>query len=356
MLNPILPPELIEEILLRLPVQSLLRFKCICKSWLSLISDPNFAKSHYDLAAKPTYRVLFKSKSGFKVTSIDIESSLHDHTLARSYVRLTPHQIADYYPIYIYGSCRGFLLIQWKHRNLLVWNPTTADDYLVILIAMYRYGSTDCKTHIEIFSFKTNSWNQIQGFKFPYWTTKFDQAGLLLNGALHWLVYSRDTEDHVIIVFDLKQMSLLEIPIPLDIDMELKSISRQYYLRVLGDCLCLCYPAQHIWDVAAEIWIMKNYKVQSSWTKSFVLPVNYDIRDRFFVLPLCSTKSDGFISTNCSGGLSKYNNKGVLIEHTSTFDPDFESYYLQQSAMYRESLLSLPGDFMEAKEDGLSFS
>ncbi|XP_057452962.1 F-box protein CPR1-like [Lotus japonicus] len=170
--------------------------------------------------------------------------------------------------------------VTWMYDFLYgFWYDTSADDYLVILIAMYRYGSTDCKTHIEIFSFKTNSWNQIQGFKFPYWTTKFDQAGLLLNGALHWLVFSRDTEDHVIIAFDLKQMSLLEIPIPLDdIDMELKSISRQYYLRVLGDCLCLCYPGQYIWDVAAEIWIMKYYKVQSSWTKSFVLPVNYDIQ------------------------------------------------------------------------------
>ncbi|KAG4970224.1 hypothetical protein AAZX31_13G091900 [Glycine max] len=36
-----LPEELIIEILLRLPVKSLLRFKRVCNSWLSLISDAN---------------------------------------------------------------------------------------------------------------------------------------------------------------------------------------------------------------------------------------------------------------------------------------------------------------------------
>ncbi|TKY47881.1 F-box/kelch-repeat protein [Spatholobus suberectus] len=34
-----LPLELVREILLRLPVRSVLRFKCVCKSWLSVVSD-----------------------------------------------------------------------------------------------------------------------------------------------------------------------------------------------------------------------------------------------------------------------------------------------------------------------------
>ncbi|XP_045791344.1 uncharacterized protein LOC123886050 [Trifolium pratense] len=40
------PPFLPEKIriLLRLPVRSLLEYKCICKSWKTLISDPKFAK------------------------------------------------------------------------------------------------------------------------------------------------------------------------------------------------------------------------------------------------------------------------------------------------------------------------
>lgn len=43
-----LPPHLIHEILLRSPAESLLRFKSVCKDWLSLIRDPKFVKQHFD--------------------------------------------------------------------------------------------------------------------------------------------------------------------------------------------------------------------------------------------------------------------------------------------------------------------
>jgi F-box interacting protein len=36
---PYLPPELVWEIMVRLPVKSLLRFRCSCKTWLDMISD-----------------------------------------------------------------------------------------------------------------------------------------------------------------------------------------------------------------------------------------------------------------------------------------------------------------------------
>jgi len=43
---PILPFDLVSEILCRLPVKLLLQLRCVCKSWNSLISDSNFAKKH----------------------------------------------------------------------------------------------------------------------------------------------------------------------------------------------------------------------------------------------------------------------------------------------------------------------
>ncbi|KAJ6976543.1 hypothetical protein D5086_022765 [Populus alba] len=38
--------DLVTEILLRVPAKPLLKFKCVSKQWLSLISDPKFCVSH----------------------------------------------------------------------------------------------------------------------------------------------------------------------------------------------------------------------------------------------------------------------------------------------------------------------
>jgi hypothetical protein len=59
-MNPLqyLPHELIIQILLRLPVKSLLRFKCVCKLWLTLISDAHFANSHFQITATHTRRIM----------------------------------------------------------------------------------------------------------------------------------------------------------------------------------------------------------------------------------------------------------------------------------------------------------
>ncbi|XP_028795869.1 putative F-box protein At1g47300 [Neltuma alba] len=73
-----LPEELKLEILLRMPIKSLLRSKCVSKSWRSRISHPNFPKLHAQLSPysqHPT-RILITSYPQMK--SLDINASLHD--------------------------------------------------------------------------------------------------------------------------------------------------------------------------------------------------------------------------------------------------------------------------------------
>ncbi|KAK1398988.1 hypothetical protein POM88_008851 [Heracleum sosnowskyi] len=55
-----LPETMITEVLIRLPVKSLLICNCVCKPWLSFISNPNFLKSHIQrsITASPSDPIL----------------------------------------------------------------------------------------------------------------------------------------------------------------------------------------------------------------------------------------------------------------------------------------------------------
>jgi hypothetical protein len=58
---------------------SLLRFKCICKLWFSLISQTYFAISHFEIIASHSPRILFISNPELEILLIDFEASIIDY-------------------------------------------------------------------------------------------------------------------------------------------------------------------------------------------------------------------------------------------------------------------------------------
>jgi len=354
-----LPSELTIQILLRLPVKSLLCFKCICKSWFSLISDPHFANSHVDVSSA---RIVLISRTPppVGIRSIDFETSINHDFVSLDHNFLLPR---DYYFYEIKGSCRGFIFLHcWT--NLYVWNPSSRfhkeiplsplaakslayhrrhlygfgydrsrDDYLVVLLS---FCPTFVKTssQLEFFSLRDNKWNEIEGPHITYFNTrdhpKPSKAGLFFNGAIHWLTsHYHDLSLEVIVAFDLMERKLIEIPLPDDFNHGM-----YYGLWVFGEFLSLWVKNYH--NQMFEIWVMKKYKLHSSWTKTLVVPIGDDIHCFY---PIYSTKSGDIIGTNGGQyGLVKYNNKGQLLEYLK-MNPN-----ASEVAMYTESLLSLPGN------------
>ncbi|XP_061372414.1 F-box/kelch-repeat protein At3g23880-like [Gastrolobium bilobum] len=356
-----LPDNLIEEILLRLPVISLLHCKCVCKSWLTLISNPQFAKSHYDIAVAPTHRLLVKPYNECSSEFIGIEAPLHYDSAV---VYLTPKSslipsVRSYY-LQILGSCRGFILLKYvENDDLILWNPSTGalktiscspgskflygfgydpstDDYLVVV----------ANFNMEFFSLKTNSWNKVKGINFPYlgFGVRFI-SGILLNGALHWLAVSKgtSTENAVIIAFDLIKRSLSEIPLPRDLTASTyRSIFEICHFMVIEGCLGLGCSG-------GVCWVMKEYKVQLSWTKFIVSSNCYVPCDSHF--PICFSIGGGIVGSDAFGKLLKLDHKGELLENSRYIMQWFVEEGPVQSAMYTESLISFPSDFGEARED-----
>ena len=227
-----LPQELIPAILLRLPVKSLLRFKCVSRSWFSIISDDTFAKLQFELSAASNHKILCYGDS--ELRSIDPDAMFHDHP--DTVKLLVPHHLPVY--VSIQGSCRGFIMLQ-QYPDLIIWNPSTGihkrisyshispspfgfnihidsflygfgydaskDDYLVIIV----WSNVSGKKFLEYFSLRTNNWERIE-VTLPGPDMDFAcSPGFYLNGAIHW-----DASSDCILAFDMIERGFFKIPLP----------------------------------------------------------------------------------------------------------------------------------------------
>ncbi|XP_057428243.1 F-box/kelch-repeat protein At3g23880-like [Lotus japonicus] len=351
--------DLITEILLRLPAKSLVRFKAVCKLWRSLISDPHFATSHFERAAR-AHRLLFTTPNGIR--TMDLEGSLNPDRISETiyYDFLSTHDDYDFLstPIRIEGSFRGFLLVNCN-ESLYLWNPSirvhkpipssslvdsttnvfyhlygfgydsSNDDYLLVQVPITDTSSPTDLSYVQFFSLRANMWKYTQGVDLPSLTTIELSAGLLFNEAIHWKAWNWNwvagSVKYFIIAFDLMEKRLLEIPQPHGLlphdfgSFTLWVHGRFFSLSVLlGDTI--------------EIWVMKKYKIQSSWTKTLVLSSKT-------LFPLCSTKG-GDIVMFSGTNLTKYSDEGVPGEQLEYCD---HFGFLNSSVpLYTESMLSLP--------------
>ncbi|CAJ2655653.1 unnamed protein product [Trifolium pratense] len=346
-----LPHELIIKILLRLPGKSLICFKCVSKLWYSLISNPHFANLNFQLATH-TRRIMCVSNSPTEFCSIDFEAFLN----------YDPHPVSFNinfslprfrFPVEINGSCRGFICL-YSRPNIFIWNPSTGfkkqiplspfvskvvtnhiygfgydrsrDDYLVVVLSNDpTVANNVVSSHLEFFSIRDNRWKEIEGPHSPY--DGYNGKGLLFNGAIHWLAGRLNIKIDVIVAFDLMDRKLFEIPLP-----DYFHQVSVFDMWVFGEFFSLW--ARDCRKGTIEVWVMKEYKLNSSWTKTLVLPLsNFSIFN-----PICSNNNGDIIGTSQWSRLVKSNNKGQPLEFRSFRNGPHDI------VMYTESLLSLPGD------------
>ncbi|PNT63428.1 hypothetical protein BRADI_4g15467v3 [Brachypodium distachyon] len=67
------PPDVVWEILLRVPGRSLCRFRAVCRSWRSLLSDRSFIKEH---AARGPDLILAVADAGDRIDMVDLSGNV----------------------------------------------------------------------------------------------------------------------------------------------------------------------------------------------------------------------------------------------------------------------------------------
>lgn len=207
----------------------------------------------------------------------------------------------------------------------------STDDYLVLSMC-YDPSARGLLSHLGLFSLRANTWKEMEGGDNLRYSQQcmYSRVDSLLNGVIHWLACHYDRSMNVIVGFHLTERKLIELPLPIGIN----NGPRVYDLWLFRGCLSLFDMCTD--NGTVEIWVMKKYNVQSSWTKTLVLSFG-DIPIHYFCPKYC-TKSGDIVGTD-DNVLAKYNDKGQLLEHHSYSDHEYGSLVV----MYTESLLSLPG-------------
>lgn len=119
-----LSEEIIIEILSRLPISTLCRFRSVSKPWFSLISNPHFIKTHLNRNTIEQYRLILLSNSLDFYSVLLKSSQFSHHSLAALHLKFPPNQYPNHDRWSLRGSCNGLLLMLHNNRSCFLINPS----------------------------------------------------------------------------------------------------------------------------------------------------------------------------------------------------------------------------------------
>ncbi|KAL8549318.1 hypothetical protein ACS0TY_008241 [Phlomoides rotata] len=355
---PNLPPEIILEILKRLPVKLLLRFRCVSKSWLYLISSSEFIKTHLDYSTNnpnfTNHRIVHTiSNPRFNLKHSSVHSLLFEDAPVASdidYPDKNPHK-----SVWVVGSCNGVVCIAIDEKDIFLWNPTMRTskklppvdvDMKVGFYYMWGFGYNECdddykvvgifcvfgesgvhESTVMMYSLKSDSWKRIEDFKIGI---PLNDLGKYASGKLHFVATQGITVDFTwnIVSLDLKseEYGMVEQP-------NYGVGSHDPLLGVLRGCICVLSSYLRI---CGDVWVLKEYNVKESWTKVISIPYINDPGKYLYSTPFVMLPN-GVVLLEIGMNFIVYNPKDNSFRHLQITNADHSI----AADMYVESLVSL---------------
>ncbi|KAH6820874.1 hypothetical protein C2S53_010216 [Perilla frutescens var. hirtella] len=303
-----LPHDIIENILFRLPVKSLLRFQGVCKHWKATISDPKFGETHrqrpknsphlylqIQLKKSPPSRLLPQLTKEDAFTRVALENHEFRH-----------HSALEYPPVNKSGSsvwchCDGLFLISRHKISYSLWNPSCrtykklrypypvdsvnpllrsgicydplAKDYKVVL--------GDAK-HYAVFYCKRNCWSEMREMNNVCSVSHTNREGVQFKGCIYWIWCSR------LICFDGRDETFKDLSNTINLDCRddyshsLISSTNDLYI----------FPVYKTFSVRNEIVIMKKDGDDEEAWMEFVVKLPFP---DLYIKPLCSTEENKIV-------------------------------------------------------------
>ncbi|XP_031279164.1 F-box/kelch-repeat protein At3g23880-like [Pistacia vera] len=274
--------ELIVDILLRLPVKSLLRFRCVSKFWRDLIDSKYFINMHrqQSINSNTNFHLMFQISSN-KLCSCSKYfdnvglKSRHPNELSNDwltwYKKLPQAPKLEFDLLKNLKALHGF---GYDHVH---------DDYKVLRIFQIFYPddvnrkNSIIRNQICVYSLQLNSWRHIEDY--PYGDRNYEftdnySQGCFVNGASHWLAYPLILNEYgfwvqglewSIVAFNFEAEKFTTIPHP-NANRNGKSFQIENlggFLRIFEEVCETCY-----------VWVMKQYGVGESWIKLFLFDLH----------------------------------------------------------------------------------
>ncbi|KAL9374728.1 hypothetical protein Peur_031607 [Populus x canadensis] len=293
--------DMVIDILARLPVKTLLRFKSVSKPMLSVITNPRFITSHLHQSTKNSSLVFHFSHDEFPISMlyytepttlrvVHIPPSMKDHSLKPR--------------IRIKGSCGGLLFMEIYFGCCMFhygfWNPATRqfkkvtgpqqcinllaegfgygskiNDYKLVrigyflhprtLITRYDRRRVDSVVRALVFSWKTDSWRTVEDGALL--GGRFSDA-VAVKGELCWKVSGvENLANEVVLAFDSDTDTFRRIELP-----GLNQSSPNYSMTITGfkDSLGLFVFLEGSSNSSFDLWVLNESRMGGnikSWSK-----------------------------------------------------------------------------------------
>ncbi|GLT51007.1 hypothetical protein SLA2020_244570 [Shorea laevis] len=355
-----LPPEILLDILSRLPITSLIHFKTTSHAGYNLITDPRLPPMFRNRVSDSNPCLIlfnYNSPGSRQLYFLDSEGC------GRRVWKIGAPQHSKVSNLV--GSCNGLLCVSYPTvggsfatHSLLIYNPFVRDavrvppanrflnqsevfgfgfhprtgEFKVVRIVYYEKIMTvaSLAADVEVFTVGTTEWRK-KGAPPPQFTVGPSEA--LVEGSLHWVVVVEmggGGPMFGILSFDLADEVFEEIPHPPC----QRLVSHGYSLSALNECLSAVGLVEtgHF-----DIWVMKQHHVKESWVKQFsfdpYLPRGWPINTSWSVsrLPkiICALKNGEI--------LLQYNNRSLV-----SYDPVENRFTTLQISGLPDQFQALP--------------
>ncbi|GJM98500.1 hypothetical protein PR202_ga15521 [Eleusine coracana subsp. coracana] len=234
-------PDVIEEILLRLPVSSLLRFRRVCKQWCNMINDPRFIREHALRA--PKHLLLFLPKFDISTghrkifepnRAMKVNENWSPLTWAASHIDPDDHLFAScngllcFYKTYMLkianpasGQCLhiskpdGILLYDFHYLYSFGFHPVTGEYKILHFLREPQHYKSGRPFHFDTIQVYTLGEDKWKGIRTPRKCCMVNLGVVNVDGAMYWLTEDEGTSCGMSLVsFDLREETFTSIQLP----------------------------------------------------------------------------------------------------------------------------------------------